>query len=86
MTQIVRNVGFVALTVKVIKADGTKGSFRLMPRNKGVPLRDNERVDPYWMAMEGQDIRIFDVPDNVPASMAQSSQEVKAASNKVKEA
>lgn len=90
MTQIVRNVGKVALTVRIVKADGTKGSFRLMPKNKGVTLRDGETIDSYWQAMEGQDIRVFDVKPQItiPESpKSGSSSEVKAGSNaKIKEA
>lgn len=79
MAQIVRNVGEVSLNVAVIKSDGSKGTFRLMPKNKGVTLTDGSRVDPYWLAMEGADIRIFNV-DTVISSSQDSDQPVNQSS------
>jgi hypothetical protein len=89
MTQLVRNVGTMAMQVKIIRADGTKGSFRLMPKNKGVPLAPGVTIDPYWKEMKGKYLRIFDVQKPVAqsnpasqspkvASSANGSTEVKA--------
>jgi hypothetical protein len=88
MTQLVRNVGTAAMYVRFVRADGSKGSFRLMPRGKGVPLPEGSKIDPYWREMNGKYLRIFDLqkpvttnPVSQPtvASSANGSAEVKAA-------
>ena len=81
MTQLVRNVGTTAMQVRIIKADGTKASFRLIPRNKGVPLPEGSRVDPYWKEMKGKYLRVFDLQKPVAQTSNPVSQSPKVASS-----
>jgi len=78
MTQLVRNVGPTALQVRIIKADGKKASFRLMPKNKGVPLPEGSRIDPYWKEMKGKYLRVFDLQKPVAQNPVSSSPKVAA--------
>lgn len=58
---LVRNVGNVAEAVGIILEDGTKTFIRIMPTiSKGVNLPEGAKLDPHWMALHGQNIRLFD--------------------------
>lgn len=56
---VIRNIGRIALPVGIILKDGTKAFTRVMPRNKGVKLKDGAILDPHWMALHGKDIKVF---------------------------
>lgn len=69
---LIRNIGRMAESVGIILSDGTKSTIRIMPRNKGVTIDADERVDPRWMALHGQNIRVFDDATVVAAQLAAS--------------
>jgi hypothetical protein len=69
---LIRNIGRMAESVGIILSDGTKSTIRIMPRNKGVTIDTDERVDPRWMALHGQNIRVFDDATVVAAQLAAS--------------
>jgi hypothetical protein len=61
MATHVKNSGRVPKHVWLIMADGAKASIRVMARTrKPVTLPDGAKVDPNWMALEGQGIIVFE--------------------------
>lgn len=57
----IRNIGRVTEHVGVILEDGVKSTIRVMSRTrKGVTLPPGVVLDPNWMALYGQYIKLFE--------------------------
>jgi hypothetical protein len=73
MATKVVNAGRVPLQVGIILANGAKTSIRVMGRGRP-ELPEGAKVDPNWMALNGQDVRVFeDKSINVAEQVSQSA-------------
>ncbi len=74
MATRVMNTSRVPLQVGIILADGTKSSIRVMGRGRPT-LGEGETVDPTWLALYGQDVRVVEEKSVDVASVAAATKE-----------